>query len=142
MASTPKLTTTISSFPSLQILCRKLPIAINLPSSSTSRSLPKTLSHLSSLHRPRIASVSNHRDIISLLHRYYHSSSRCCFSIRAQNADNGADSDRRYDFDLFTPSAPVAAATSYGTSAAVCELPFSTISSERVCLDDRSIAKR
>ncbi|KAL0788518.1 hypothetical protein Bca101_004764 [Brassica carinata] len=59
-----------------------------------------------------------------------------------QNADNGADSDRRYDFDLFTPSAPVAAATSYGTSAAVCELPFSTISSERVCLDDRSIAKR
>ncbi|WZZ43296.1 hypothetical protein YC2023_039555 [Brassica napus] len=61
MASTPKLTTTISSFPSLQILCRKLPIAINLPSSSTSRSLPKTLSHLSSLHRPHIASVSNHR---------------------------------------------------------------------------------
>ncbi|CAN6820832.1 unnamed protein product [Brassica oleracea] len=69
-------------------------------------------------------------DIISLLHHYYHSSSRCCFSIRAQNADNGADSDRRYDFDLFTPSAPVAAATSYGTSAAVCELPFSTISSD------------
>nr|VDD57363.1 unnamed protein product [Brassica oleracea] len=124
MASTPKLTTTISSSPSLQILCRKLPIAINLPSSSTSRSLPKTLSHLSSL-RPRVASVSNHR--------YYSSSRR--FSVRAQN-DNGADSDRHYDFDLFTIGAGSGGvrasrfATSYGASAAVCELPFSTISSD------------
>ncbi|CAF2047529.1 hypothetical protein HID58_035408 [Brassica napus] len=125
MASTPKLTTTISSSPSLQILCRKLPIAINLPSSPTSRSLPKTLSYLSSL-RPRVASVSNHR--------YYSSSSRR-FSVRAQN-DNGADSDRHYDFDLFTIGAGSGGvrasrfATSYGASAAVCELPFSTISSD------------
>ncbi|KAJ0246998.1 Glutathione reductase [Hirschfeldia incana] len=122
MASTPKLTTTISSSPSLQILCRKLPIAINLPS-STSRSLPKTLSHLSSL-RPRLALVSNHR---------YSPSRR--FSVRAQS-DNGADSDRHYDFDLFTIGAGSGGvrasrfATSYGASAAVCELPFSTISSE------------
>ncbi|CAN6977601.1 hypothetical protein IGI04_037554 [Brassica rapa subsp. trilocularis] len=127
MASTPKLTTTISSSPSLQILCRKLPTAINLPSSPTSRSLPKTLSHLSSL-RLRAASVSNHR--------YYSSSSSSRrFSVRAQN-DNGADSDRHYDFDLFTIGAGSGGvrasrfATSYGASAAVCELPFSTISSE------------
>ncbi|XP_009116142.1 glutathione reductase, chloroplastic [Brassica rapa] len=126
MASTPKLTTTISSSPSLQILCRKLPIAINLPSSPTSPSLPKTLSHLSSL-RLRAASVSNHR--------YYSSSSSRRFSVRAQN-DNGADSDRHYDFDLFTIGAGSGGvrasrfATSYGASAAVCELPFSTISSE------------
>ncbi|CAN7094994.1 unnamed protein product, partial [Brassica rapa subsp. narinosa] len=126
MASTPKLTTTISSSPSLQILCRKLPIAINLPSSPTSRSLPKTLSHLSSL-RLRAASVSNRR--------YYSSSSSRRFSVRAQN-DNGADSDRHYDFDLFTIGAGSGGvrasrfATSYGASAAVCELPFSTISSE------------
>ncbi|KAL0714411.1 hypothetical protein Bca4012_021390 [Brassica carinata] len=130
MASTPKLTTTISSSPSLQILCRKLPIAINnLPSSSTSRSLPKTLSYLSSLHRLRVPSVSNHR--------YYSSSSRRCFSVRAaQNADNGADSDRHYDFDLFTIGAGSGGvrasrfSTSFGASAAVCELPFSTISSD------------
>ncbi|KAF3550325.1 hypothetical protein YC2023_039556 [Brassica napus] len=31
---------------------------------------------------------------------------------------------------ISSPSAPVAAATSYGASAAVCELPFSTISSD------------
>ncbi|CAH2064123.1 unnamed protein product [Thlaspi arvense] len=123
MASTPKLTTTISSSPSIQILCRKLPIGIPLPSSS-SRSLPKTLSSFSSL-RPRVALLSNHS-------RYYPSRR---FSVRAQS-DNGADSERHYDFDLFTIGAGSGGvrasrfATSFGASAAVCELPFSTISSE------------
>ncbi|CAA7046125.1 unnamed protein product [Microthlaspi erraticum] len=127
MASTPKLTTTISSSPSLQFLCRKLPIAVSHPPSSSSfsfLSLPKTLSSLYSL-RPRVAFVSNHR--------YYHHSRR--FSVRASN-DNGADSERSYDFDLFTIGAGSGGvrasrfATSFGASAAVCELPFSTISSE------------
>ncbi|KAG2257971.1 hypothetical protein Bca52824_077265 [Brassica carinata] len=86
--------------------------------------LPKTLSHLSSPPSPR-PSVSNHR--------YYSSSRR--FSVRAQN-DNGADSDRHYDFDLFTIGAGSGGvrasrfSTSFGASAAVCELPFSTISSD------------
>ncbi|CAN8254565.1 unnamed protein product [Cochlearia groenlandica] len=122
MASTPKLTTTISSSPSLQILCRKLPISIPLPSSSSSStflSLHKTLSL-----RPRVALLSNHR---------YYSSRR--FSVRAGN-DNGADSEGQYDFDLFTIGAGSGGvrasrfATSFGASAAVCELPFSTISSD------------
>uniref|UniRef100_A0A1J3EVF0 Glutathione reductase n=1 Tax=Noccaea caerulescens TaxID=107243 RepID=A0A1J3EVF0_NOCCA len=127
MASTPKLTTTISSSPSLQFLCRKLPIAVSHPPSSSSSSflsLPKTLSSFYSL-RPRVAYVSNHRF-------YYHSRR---FSVRASN-DNGADSERNYDFDLFTIGAGSGGvrasrfATSFGASAAVCELPFSTISSE------------
>lgn len=129
MASTPKLTTTFSSSPSLQILCKKFPIVIPLPSSSSSSSsssflsLPKTLTSFSSL-RPRVAFVSNHR---------YYPSRR--FSVRA-NTDNGADSERHYDFDLFTIGAGSGGvrasrfATSFGASAAVCELPFSTISSE------------
>lgn len=129
MASTPKLTSTISSSPSLQILCKKLPIAIHLPSSSSSSSsssflsLPKTLTSLYSL-RPRIAVLSNHR--------YYHSRR---FSVRA-STDNGADSERHYDFDLFTIGAGSGGvrasriSTSFGASAAVCELPFSTISSD------------
>jgi len=126
MASTPKLTSTISSSsPSLQFLCKKLPIAIHLPSSSSSSflSLPKTLTSLYSL-RPRIALLSNHR--------YYHSRR---FSVCA-STDNGAESDRHYDFDLFTIGAGSGGvrasrfATSFGASAAVCELPFSTISSD------------
>ncbi|KAF8085285.1 hypothetical protein N665_0672s0002 [Sinapis alba] len=126
MASTPKLTTTISSSPSLQFLCRKLPIAIHTPSSP----LPKSLSYFSSL-RPRVASLSSY-------HRYSSSSSSSSsrrFSVRAQS-DNGADSDRHYDFDLFTIGAGSGGvrasrfATTYGASAAVCELPFSTISSD------------
>ncbi|XP_033145571.1 glutathione reductase, chloroplastic isoform X2 [Brassica rapa] len=106
MATTPKLTTTISSSPSLQTtLCRKLPISIHLPSSSL---------------RPRLTLLSNHR----------YNPSR-----RAQN-DYGTDSDLRYDFDLFTLGAGSGGvrasrfATSFGASAAVCELPFSTISSD------------
>ncbi|CAH8360238.1 unnamed protein product [Eruca vesicaria subsp. sativa] len=104
---------------------RKLPLSISIhpPSSSPSRSLPKTLSHLSSL-RPRLTLLSNPR---------YNPSRR--FSARAQN-DNVADSDRHYDFDLFTIGAGSGGvrasrfATSFGASAAVCELPFSTISSD------------
>ncbi|KAF2604878.1 hypothetical protein F2Q70_00026812 [Brassica cretica] len=116
MATTPKLTTTISSSPSLQTLCRKLPISIHLPSSSISR-------YLSSL-RPRLTLLSNHR---------YNPSRR--FSLRAQNA-NVADSERHYDFDLFTIGAGSGGvrasrfATGFRASAAVCELPFSTISSD------------
>lgn len=123
MGSTPKLTTTISSSPSLQILCKKFPIGIHLPSSSSFLSLPKTLTSFSPLP-PRVAFVSNHR---------YYSSRR--FSVRA-NTDIGAESDRHYDFDLFTIGAGSGGvrasrfATSFGASAAVCELPFSTISSE------------
>ncbi|KAL8150299.1 hypothetical protein V2J09_020107 [Rumex salicifolius] len=57
------------------------------------------------------------------------------FSARADLSDNGAEK-RQFDFDLFTIGAGSGGvrasrfATSYGASVAVCELPFSTISSD------------
>ncbi|WZY87917.1 LOW QUALITY PROTEIN: hypothetical protein YC2023_044652 [Brassica napus] len=103
MATTPKLTTTISSSPSLQTLCRKLPISIHLPSSS----------HLTL--KPPLQSLS---------------------PLLSPFPKRQPDSDLRYDFDLFTVGAGSGGvrasrfATSFGASAAVCELPFSTISSD------------
>ncbi|XWS31485.1 hypothetical protein CRYUN_Cryun23aG0080500 [Craigia yunnanensis] len=57
------------------------------------------------------------------------------FSVHAES-ENGAEPLRHYDFDLFTTgggSGGVRAsrfAANFGASVAVCELPFSTISSE------------
>ncbi|XP_010554451.1 PREDICTED: glutathione reductase, chloroplastic [Tarenaya hassleriana] len=125
MASAPKLTTTITSSPSMQLLlCKKLPISIPLPSSSSfssSRflSLPKSLTSLSSRHR-----------------RFSFVSQPCRrLTVRA-NSENGADTGRQFDFDLFTIGAGSGGvrasrfAANFGASVAVCELPFSTISSE------------
>ncbi|KAE8666996.1 Glutathione reductase [Hibiscus syriacus] len=60
---------------------------------------------------------------------------RGLFSTRAED-DNGAEQQRHYDFDLFTIGAGSGGvrasrfASNFGASVAVCELPFSTISSE------------
>lgn len=108
----PKLTS-----PTLQSLYRNFPIAIPLYSSFLS--LPKTLSSLP----PRRLSLSP-----SHLHRRH-------FSVRS-DSDNGAEPARHYDFDLFTIGAGSGGvrasrfASNFGASVAVCELPFSTISSE------------
>ncbi|KAF3453793.1 hypothetical protein FNV43_RR04234 [Rhamnella rubrinervis] len=70
-------------------------------------------------------------------------------------SDNGADVSRHYDFDLFTIGAGSGGvrafrfAANFGASVAICELPFSTISSETtsgigrtmVVLDDRPSAR-
>ncbi|KAM1234595.1 glutathione reductase, chloroplastic-like [Malus sylvestris] len=114
--STPKLTTTMSSSPALHnLFSKKLPSPL---------SLPKTLSSLSHLRRT------------SASHPHHHLHSRRRFSVSAVDSGNGADSARHYDFDLFTIGAGSGGvrasrfAANFGASVAVCELPFSTISSD------------
>uniref|UniRef100_A0A6N2KXY3 Glutathione-disulfide reductase n=1 Tax=Salix viminalis TaxID=40686 RepID=A0A6N2KXY3_SALVM len=113
--TTPKLT-----FPSLQSLYRKLPLSFPLSlSSSSSLPLPKTLTTTTSLSSRR--PLSHHR--------------RRHLTTRAE-AENGAEASRHYDFDLFTIGAGSGGvrasrfAANFGASVAVCELPFSTVSSE------------
>lgn len=60
---------------------------------------------------------------------------RRTFAVRAES-QNGADPTRHYDFDLFTIGAGSGGvrasrfAANFGANAAICELPFSTISSD------------
>lgn len=119
-ATTPRLT---FASPTLQTLYTRLsiPLSLSLPlSSSHFLSDPKTLS-----------SVSRHpRGLLSHCRRH-----RRCFAARA-DSDNGAEPARHYDFDLFTIGAGSGGvrasrfAANFGSSVAVCELPFSTISSD------------
>ncbi|XP_057422988.1 glutathione reductase, chloroplastic/mitochondrial [Lotus japonicus] len=81
------------------------------------------------LSRPSILPLS--KSLISLS-----SPRRRTFAVRA-DSQNGADPARHYDFDLFAIGAGSGgvraarfAAINYGASVAVCELPFSTISSD------------
>ncbi|KAJ0051828.1 hypothetical protein Pint_03196 [Pistacia integerrima] len=110
--TTPKLTTTF--------IYKRLPIS--LPISSHFLSLPKTLAS------PSLSYVQSHHH-----HRQHHQ--RRHFSVRAES-ENGAETARQYDFDLFTIGAGSGGvrasrfASNFGASVAVCELPFSTISSE------------
>ncbi|KAI9180003.1 hypothetical protein LWI28_000156 [Acer negundo] len=107
--TTPRLTTTFY---------KRLPIAV--PLSSNFLSLPKTL--ISPSHIPHY-------------HHHHQRHLRRHFAVRA-DSDNGADPTRRYDFDLFTIGAGSGGvrasrfAANFGASVAVCELPFSTISSD------------
>lgn len=60
---------------------------------------------------------------------------RRTFAVRAES-QNGVDPARHYDFDLFTIGAGSGGvrasrfAANFGAKAAICELPFSTISSD------------
>ncbi|RVX20866.1 Glutathione reductase, chloroplastic [Vitis vinifera] len=112
--STPRLT---FSSPKLQTLYRNFPISFSLNfSSSLSHSKTLTLAPGSLSQRP--SSFSPRR----------------CFAVRAES-ENGAE-PRHYDFDLFTIGAGSGGvrasrfAANFGSSVAVCELPFATISSE------------
>ncbi|KAL3717401.1 hypothetical protein ACJRO7_008911 [Eucalyptus globulus] len=109
----PKLTATLSASPSLRTLRRNLSVPLSLlpapsgPRALGLRSLPGS--------RPR----------------------RRRFSVEAAaGPDNGAEAARHYDFDLFTVGAGSGGvrasrfAANFGATVAVCELPFSTISSE------------
>ncbi|XVE77866.1 hypothetical protein DITRI_Ditri13aG0097700 [Diplodiscus trichospermus] len=115
MATTASVTAPKLSSTTLQNLYRNLPVSVPLPKtlSSFSRNLPPSVSrlHHHCLQRRRL------------------------FSVRAES-DNGAETLRNYDFDLFTIGAGSGGvrasrfAANFGASVAVCELPFSTISSE------------
>lgn len=112
--STPRLT---FSSPKLQTLYRNFPISLSLNfSSSLSHSKTLTVAPGSLSQRP--SSFSPRR----------------CFAVRAES-ENGAE-PRHYDFDLFTIGAGSGGvrasrfAANFGSSVAVCELPFATISSE------------
>ncbi|KAL9374953.1 hypothetical protein Peur_031832 [Populus x canadensis] len=113
--TTPKLTS-----PSLQSLYRKLPLSFPLSPSSSFLPLPKTPTTTTTFLSSR-RPLSHH-------HRRHH-------TTRAE-AENGAEPSRHYDFDLFTIGAGSGGvrasrfAANFGASVAVCELPFSTISSE------------
>ncbi|XP_050266410.1 glutathione reductase, chloroplastic [Quercus robur] len=112
MASSLTVTNTLSS-PKLKTLYKKLSIPIPTPLSSRLLYNPKTLSSLS---------LS-----LNLKHR--------SFAARA-DSQNGAEPPSHYDFDLFTIGAGSGGvrasrfAANFGASVAVCELPFSPISSE------------
>lgn len=110
--TTPKLSTTIT----FQTLCKSFPI---FPSSSQSKIL----------NFPRFISPQGHRQSVSHYRRR--------FTTRADSNNGvGSDSVRQYDFDLFTIGAGSGGvrasrfAANFGASVAVCELPFSTISSD------------
>ncbi|KAI4301163.1 hypothetical protein L6164_034470 [Bauhinia variegata] len=117
--TTPKLSS-ISS-PTLQTLffSKRLPVShVFFPSFV---SLPKTL--VSTFPRSRSPS------------EYQYHRRLCSFKVRAES-EHGVDLPRQYDFDLFTIGAGSGGvrasrfAANYGASVAICELPFSTISSE------------
>ncbi|XP_030517712.2 glutathione reductase, chloroplastic isoform X2 [Rhodamnia argentea] len=120
--TTPKLTATFSSSPSLQTLCRRLPLPLSHSLSSLSL-LPPAGPRTLDLHLG-LRSLPNPRP------------RRQRFSVEAADSVNGAETARHYDFDLFTIGAGSGGvrasrfAASFGASVAVCELPFSTISSE------------
>ena len=113
--TTPKLTS-----PSLQSLYRKLPLSFPLSPSSSFLPLPKTPTTTTTFLSSRRPLSHHHRRHLT---------------TRAE-AENGAEPSRHYDFDLFTIGAGSGGvrasrfAANFGSSVAVCELPFSTISSE------------
>ncbi|KAE9611455.1 hypothetical protein Lal_00011686 [Lupinus albus] len=82
-----------------------------------------------SLHLSRPYFLSLPTTLLSLSHP------RRTFAVRSQS-QNGADAPPHYDFDLFTIGAGSGGvrasrfAASYGANVAICELPFSTISSD------------
>nr|XP_023895746.1 glutathione reductase, chloroplastic [Quercus suber]XP_023895747.1 glutathione reductase, chloroplastic [Quercus suber] len=116
MASSLTVTNTLSS-PKLKTIYKKLSIPIPTRLSSCLLFNPKTLSPLS---------LS-----LNLKHRTRHRT----FAARA-DSQNGAEPPSHYDFDLFTIGAGSGGvrasrfAANFGASVAVCELPFSAISSE------------
>ncbi|KAK4560257.1 hypothetical protein RGQ29_009153 [Quercus rubra] len=116
MASSLTVTNTLSS-PKLKTIYKKLSIPIPTRLSSRLLPNPKTLSSLSLSPNPEPR--TRHRS----------------FAARA-DSQNGAKPPSHYDFDLFTVGAGSGGvrasrfAANFGASVAVCELPFSTISSE------------
>uniref|UniRef100_A0A2N9I9Q8 PSII 6.1 kDa protein n=1 Tax=Fagus sylvatica TaxID=28930 RepID=A0A2N9I9Q8_FAGSY len=96
----------------------------------SSNPIPITLSsHF--LSNPNLKTLTS----LSLSLHLTHTHTRRTFSTRA-HSQNGAEPPTHYDFDLFTIGAGSGGvrasrfAAKFGASVAVCELPFSTISSD------------
>ncbi|KAF3436214.1 hypothetical protein FNV43_RR23306 [Rhamnella rubrinervis] len=117
--TTPKLTATFSSSPATLLLSKNFSLSFCYPFLS----LPKSLTSHPHPHRLRR----------SLSHHHQHPRG---FVTASAESDNGADVSRHYDFDLFTIGAGSGGvrasrfAANSGATVAICELPFSTISSE------------
>ncbi|XP_018827269.1 glutathione reductase, chloroplastic-like [Juglans regia] len=130
--TTPKLTNSFSS-PSLRTLYSKLsiPLSLSLTLSSSSSFSSSYSSHFLSDPRTLTCLPLYHRRPLS----HYRDRRRGFASARA-DSENGAETTRHYDFDLFTIGAGSGGvrasryAANSGASVAICELPFSTISSE------------
>lgn len=112
---TPKLSTTLT----FQNLCKKFPI---FPSSES-----KTLRFR------RFISPEGQRQSFSRHRRFTTTRAE---STNGSGSGSGSESVGHYDFDLFTVGAGSGGvrasrfAANLGASVAVCELPFSTISSD------------
>ncbi|OMP09831.1 hypothetical protein COLO4_05102 [Corchorus olitorius] len=116
MATTSFTAPKLSS-PTLQSLYRNFHVSVPLP---------KSLSSFSRRFSPSFPRFH---------HQHHRLQRRRLFSVRAES-ENGSEPPRHYDFDLFTIGAGSGGvrasrfAANFGASVAVCELPFSTISSE------------
>nr|BAD27394.1 glutathione reductase [Zinnia elegans] len=125
-ATTPKLTTTLSSSTLQTFIFRHKKSSILNRSSFLITNSPSS----SSYHTP---TFSLSKKTLGFLSDYKPKSRR--FVTRAESSTNGAE-PRSYDFDLFTIGAGSGGvrasrfAANFGASVAVCELPFATISSE------------
>ncbi|XP_039116227.1 glutathione reductase, chloroplastic-like isoform X2 [Dioscorea cayenensis subsp. rotundata] len=125
MAATSLGTSRIPFPPStLQTLTRGLP-------SISFLSLPKPFFSTSSVSSSSSSSSSSAlRSTV-----FNHTRRRRLISVRA-GTENGPGDSKRFDFDLFTIGAGSGGvrasrfAASYGATVAICELPFSTISSD------------
>lgn len=116
-----KMATSLSSSQTLHtLLCKNLPVSL----SSSFLSIPKPLAPFS--HCQRFLPLTHFTN-----NRLQY---RRGFVVRAES-ENGTEALRPYDFDLFTIGAGSGGvrasrfAANFGASVAVCELPFSTISS-------------
>ncbi|PON38000.1 Trypanothione reductase [Parasponia andersonii] len=125
LSAAPKLTTTFSSS------------SITLHALLFSKNLPPSLSNPVLCLPLNLTSASRtHRRSISLYHHHHHHHRRRGFVTASAESENGVDTARKYDFDLFTIGAGSGGvrasrfAANFGASVAVCELPFATISSE------------
>ncbi|XP_009758346.2 glutathione reductase, chloroplastic [Nicotiana tabacum] len=116
--------------------------SLSTPKLSTTLSSP-TLHSLLYKHKFSLLSLSNPIKPLHfnfLTHSRSTPSSLSCtrrrFTAPRAESSNGADAPRHYDFDLFTIGAGSGGvrasrfASNFGASVAVCELPFSTISSD------------
>lgn len=116
--------------------------SLSTPKLSTTLSSP-TLHSLLYKHKLSLLSLSNPIKPLHfnfLTHSRSTPSSLSCtrrrFTAPRAESSNGADAPRHYDFDLFTIGAGSGGvrasrfASNFGASVAVCELPFSTISSD------------
>ena len=138
MAATARLTALCASSTHYRssLECRCVSGSSRQSADSVSASVPSALPSSSRFCTSSISSVSsnfNGTRVVALVSKS-HRSGRIGFSVQASQ-ENGSV-DKEYDYDLFTIGAGSGGvrasrfASQYGARVAVCELPFSTISSD------------